>query len=122
MFYCAADGILVTRYFSILSTIMATGTVKWFNDSKGFGFISPDDGGEDLFAHFSEVKGEGFKSLQEGQKVSFEVSRDRRASRRPTFNLSNVDALKIAWKMVHCGGPFFFQLACRFQHSSHLRT
>jgi CspA family cold shock protein len=52
---------------------MATGTVKWFNDAKGFGFITPDDGGEDLFAHFSEVQGKGFKSLQEGQKVTFEV-------------------------------------------------
>ena len=52
---------------------MAIGTVKWFNDAKGFGFITPDGGGEDLFAHFSEVQGNGFKSLQEGQKVSFEV-------------------------------------------------
>jgi CspA family cold shock protein len=52
---------------------MATGTVKWFNDAKGFGFITPDGGGEDLFAHFSEVQGTGFKSLQENQKVSFEV-------------------------------------------------
>ena len=52
---------------------MATGTVKWFNDAKGFGFITPDEGGEDLFAHFSEVQGNGFKSLQENQKVSFEV-------------------------------------------------
>jgi CspA family cold shock protein len=52
---------------------MATGTVKWFNDAKGFGFITPDGGGEDLFAHFSEVQGSGFKSLQENQKVSFEV-------------------------------------------------
>jgi CspA family cold shock protein len=52
---------------------MATGTVKWFNDAKGFGFITPDGGGEDLFAHFSEVRGSGFKSLQENQKVSFEV-------------------------------------------------
>lgn len=52
---------------------MATGTVKWFNDAKGFGFITPDDGSEDLFAHFSAIKMSGFKTLQEGQKVSFEV-------------------------------------------------
>jgi len=52
---------------------MQTGTVKWFNDAKGFGFITPDGGGEDLFAHFSEVQGNGFKSLQENQRVSFEV-------------------------------------------------
>ena len=52
---------------------MATGTVKWFNDSKGFGFISSDDGSCDLFAHFSAISASGFKSLQEGQKVVFEV-------------------------------------------------
>jgi cold shock CspA family protein len=52
---------------------MATGTVKWFNDTKGFGFITPDGGGEDLFAHVSEIQGDGFKSLRENQKVSFEV-------------------------------------------------
>jgi CspA family cold shock protein len=53
---------------------MQTGTVKWFNDSKGFGFITPDGGGEDLFAHFSEIKTSGFKSLKENQRVSFEVT------------------------------------------------
>ncbi|NLD53309.1 MAG: cold-shock protein [Burkholderiaceae bacterium] len=52
---------------------MATGTVKWFNDAKGFGFITPDEGGEDLFAHFSSVQANGFKSLKEGQKVTFDV-------------------------------------------------
>jgi len=53
---------------------MATGTVKWFNDSKGFGFITPDGGGEDLFVHFSAITMAGFKTLKEGQKVSFEVT------------------------------------------------
>ena len=52
---------------------MATGTVKWFNDAKGFGFITPDQGGEDLFVHFSTIQGNGFKTLKEGEKVSFEV-------------------------------------------------
>jgi CspA family cold shock protein len=51
----------------------STGVVKWFNDSKGFGFITPDGGGADLFAHFSEIQGSGFKSLQEGQRVEFTV-------------------------------------------------
>ena len=52
---------------------MSTGTVKWFNDSKGYGFITPDDGGKDLFAHHSSIQMDGYKSLQEAQKVSFDV-------------------------------------------------
>ena len=53
---------------------MTTGSVKWFNDAKGFGFITPDNGGKDLFAHFSAIQGDGHKSLRENQKVQFDVT------------------------------------------------
>ena len=56
-----------------MTTDVVTGTVKWFNDAKGFGFITPEAGGEDLFAHFREIQGTGFKTLKEGQRVEFEV-------------------------------------------------
>ncbi len=52
---------------------MATGTIKWFNESKGFGFISQDDGGKDVFVHFSAIQGDGFRTLTEGQSVQFDV-------------------------------------------------
>lgn len=68
---------------------MATGTVKWFNDAKGFGFITPDGGGEDLFAHFSAINMQGFKSLKEGQKVSFEVTAGNKGKKQAS-NIQSV--------------------------------
>ena len=59
---------------------MATGTVKWFNDAKGYGFITPDDGGEDLFAHFSAIKMDGFKTLKQGQRVTFDLKEGEKAT------------------------------------------
>jgi CspA family cold shock protein len=57
---------------------LATGTVKWFSDQKGYGFIKPDDGGKDLFVHYSNVEGDGFKTLQEEQKVEYEASQGQK--------------------------------------------
>jgi cold shock protein len=68
---------------------MATGTVKWFNDSKGYGFITPDGGGEDLFAHFSAINMQGFKTLKEGQKVSFEITAGNKGKKQA----SNIQAI-----------------------------
>ena len=60
---------------------MATGTVKWYNSTKGYGFIEPSDGGKDVFVHVSAVEGAGMNGLNEGQKVSYEVERDRRSGK-----------------------------------------
>ncbi len=57
---------------------MSTGTVKWFNSSKGYGFICPDDGGDDLFVHHSDIQTEGYASLNEGQKVDFEIGEGKK--------------------------------------------
>jgi cold shock protein len=57
---------------------MAQGTVKWFNEEKGYGFIYPDDGGEDLFVHYSGIVGEGFRSLEEGAKVTYEATQGKK--------------------------------------------
>ena len=59
-------------------TNQQSGTVKWFNESKGFGFITPDNGSQDLFAHFSEIQGGGFKTLSESQRVTFEVTQGKK--------------------------------------------
>jgi CspA family cold shock protein len=69
---------------------MQIGTVKWFNGQKGFGFIQPDDGGNDVFVHISAVERAGFSSLVEGQKVGFEVERDRRTGKMSAGQLTAV--------------------------------
>ncbi len=69
---------------------MSTGTVKWFNPTKGFGFIQPDDGGTDVFVHISAVQRAGLASLNEGQKVSFDVVADRRSGKSAADNIRAV--------------------------------
>ena len=69
---------------------MNTGTVKWFNSQKGFGFIQPDDGGKDVFVHISAIERAGLNGLTEGQKVSFEVVADRRTGKSAAGNLRTV--------------------------------
>ena len=68
---------------------MATGTVKWFNDSKGFGFIAQDAGGEDLFAHFSAIQSNGFKSLTEGQRVTFDITKGQKGKQASNIRVAD---------------------------------
>jgi CspA family cold shock protein len=60
------------------SRVLASGTVKWFSEQKGYGFITPDDGGKDLFVHFSNIEGDGFRNLQDGQPVQYEPAEGRK--------------------------------------------
>jgi cold shock protein len=69
---------------------MATGTVKWFNAAKGFGFIQPDGGGQDVFVHISAVERAGMTDLQEGQKISFELEDDRKSGKKSAGKLKQV--------------------------------
>ena len=69
---------------------MSTGTVKWFNATKGFGFIEPSDGGQDVFVHISAVERAGLRSLNEGQKVSYELARDAKSGKMSAEKLENV--------------------------------
>jgi CspA family cold shock protein len=69
---------------------MSTGTVKWFNGQKGFGFIQPDEGGKDVFVHISAVERAGMNSLNEGQKIEFDVVSDRKTGKSSADNLRNV--------------------------------
>jgi CspA family cold shock protein len=68
---------------------MSNGTVKWFNDSKGFGFIEQEDGGEDVFVHHSEIGADGYRSLAEGQKVSFDISKEAKGLRAANVKVTS---------------------------------
>ena len=69
---------------------MATGTVKWYNPTKGYGFIQPDDGGKDVFVHISAVEGAGLRGLDENQKVSYELERDKRSGKESAGQLQTI--------------------------------
>ena len=75
---CRGQRVTVSQYEGRRSRTVSRGKVKWFDAKKGFGFITPDDGGEDLFVHFSNIESDGFKSLLEGQEVEYTVGQGRK--------------------------------------------
>jgi CspA family cold shock protein len=79
--HCARDA-------NLKDDSMAKGTVKWFNDQKGFGFIQPEDGSKDVFVHISAVEGAGLRTLKEGQKISYEVETDKKSGKTSAGNLT----------------------------------
>lgn len=80
----------IARLAKIRNRRVATGTVKWFNATKGFGFIQPDSGGADVFVHISAVERAGLRSLADGQKISYEVEQDRRTGKSSAGNLQAI--------------------------------
>ncbi len=84
---------------------MATGTVKWFSNEKGYGFITPDEGGEDLFVHFSAIAGSGFKTLDEGAKVSFEVTQGQKGPQATDIQVARAVASRSTLGCQHVDAP-----------------
>jgi CspA family cold shock protein len=84
----AGTGAKAYRHSQLRNSPMATGTVKWFNATKGYGFIQPDDGGKDVFVHISAVERAGLRELNEGQKVSYEIVADKRTGKSSAGNLT----------------------------------